>query len=84
MTDKFMQAADAAALVLENVDGAVETYLKGILPYIRTSSMKAVPFIISDMHPNPDVQDKIAKSLENFGYKVTLLPEDEMKISWSK
>lgn len=84
MTDKFMQASDAASLVRQNIDGAVETYLKEVMPYIRKSSEMAVPFVTGDQHPNPDVQEKIAKSFENLGYKVTLLPEDKMKISWSK
>ena len=84
MTDKLMQAADAAAIVRSSIDSAVETYLKNIIPYIRKASEMAVPFITSDQHPNPDVQEKIAKSLENLGYKVTLLPENALKISWSK
>lgn len=81
---KLLQAADAAALVRKNVDNVVKSSVEGILESIDFVARQALTYAIDDMHSNPDVQEGIAKKLEALGYKVEIIEDNKIKISWSK
>lgn len=81
---KLLQAADAAALVRKNIDRAAQKSLDSILEFIEYAANDALTHAIDSVHPNPDVQEGITKKLESLGYKVELIENNEIKISWSK
>lgn len=81
---KLLQASDAAALVRKNIDRAIEKALDNILEFIEYAANDALTHAIDSVHSNPDVQEGINKKLEALGYKVELIENNEIKISWSK
>jgi hypothetical protein len=84
MTDKLLQAADAAALVRQNVDNVVKTFITEALETVGMAASRAVTWITADMHPNPDVDKKIREGFRALGYEVELIEDNRLKISWSK
>ena len=81
---KLLQAADAMALVSKSQDEVVEKSLEGILEFIDFAARSALTHTIDDMHSNPDVQEAVTKKLEALGYKVEIIEDNQIKISWSK
>lgn len=84
MTDKLLQASDAAALVRQNIDKVVDESIDDILEFIDYAARSALTSMFTDEHPNPDVQEGIVKKLEALGYKIQILEDREIKITWSK
>lgn len=84
MTEKLLQACDAMALVRESEDSVAKEYVRKALETVSLAATKAITFITADQHPNPDVHEKIAKGFEALGYRVQVLENDRIKISWSK
>ena len=81
---KLLQASDAMALVRKSQDEVVEKSLEGILEFIDIAARSALTYTVDDMHPNPDVQEAVTKKLEALGYKVEIIEDNQIKISWSK
>lgn len=81
---KLLQAADAAALVRQNVDRYAKSTVESILESVEYAARQALTYTVDDMHSNPDVQESIAKQLEALGYKVEIIENRKIKISWSK
>ena len=81
---KLLQASDAMALVRKSQDEVVEKSLEGILDFIDFAARRALTYTIYDMHSNPDVQEAVTKKLEALGYKVEIIEDNQIKISWSK
>lgn len=81
---ELLQAADAAALVRQNVDSIVKSSVENILDFVDYAARQALTYTVDDMHSNPDVQEGIAKQLEALGYKVEIIENRKIKISWSK
>lgn len=84
MTDKLLQACDAMALVRESEDSVAKEYVRKALETVSRAATQAVTFITADQHPNPDVHEKITEGFEALGYRVQVLENDRIKISWSK
>jgi len=79
-----LQAADAMALVRQSQDDVVNNAIDNILDFIEYAARQALTFTVDDMHSNPDVQESVTKKLEALGYKVEIIENNKIKISWRK
>jgi len=83
MTDR-MHAVDARALAHFAIDGVVNNLIDEALEFVAFAARKAFTSTFADIHPEPSVQESFAKKLEELGYRVEIVENDQIKISWSK